>query len=80
MNLIMVAMMRGIVAQFVAAAVIAALAIGTIAAISSPKPRALQLVKLEWLDELPNDGRGGLMSCADASRACPGPYEPVLFW
>jgi hypothetical protein len=67
--------------QFVAAFVIAALAVGTIAAFDSSKPtRFLQSIKLVWIDELPNDGRGGLMSCADASQACPGPYEPALSW
>jgi hypothetical protein len=74
------AMMRALVMQFVAAFVIAALVVGTIAAFDSSKPRFLQPVKLVWIDELPNDGRAELMSCADAPQACPGPYEPALSW
>jgi hypothetical protein len=71
-------MMHVIVTQFVTAVIIAALAIAMIAGFSSAKPTLLQLVKIGSLDKLPDNGRGGLMSCAHPSQACPGPYEPVL--
>lgn len=67
-------MMRALVTQFVAALLVATLAIGTIAAVHSPKP-ALQPIRAVGIDELPNSG---LMSCADASQPCLGVYEPAL--
>ena len=68
-------MMRALVTQFVVALFVAALAIGTIAALHSPKP-ALQPIKAVGIDGLPNGS--GLMSCADAAQACLGAYEPAL--
>ena len=69
-------MMRALVTQFVAALIVAALAIGTIATLHSSKPTSLQPIKVVGIDELPNGS--GLMSCADASQACLGTYEPAL--
>jgi hypothetical protein len=69
-------MMRALVmTQFVAAFIVAALAVGTIAALDSPKLTSLQPTKVVGIAELPNGG--GLMSCADASQACLGAYEPA---
>ena len=68
--------MRARVTLFVAVFIVAALAIGTIAALHSPKLTALQPTKVVGIDELPNGS--GLMSCADASQACLGAYEPAL--
>ena len=62
--------------QFVAAFIVAALAIGTIAALHSPKLTSSQPTKVVGIDELPNGG--ALMSCADASQACLYGYEPAL--
>ena len=68
-------MMRARVTLLVAAFIVAALAIGTIAALHSSKLRALQPIRVVGI-ELPSGS--GLMSCADASQACLGAYEPAL--
>ena len=69
-------MMRALVPQFVAAFMVVALAVGTIAALDFAKLTSLQPTKVVGITELPNGG--GLMSCADASQACLGAYEPAL--
>jgi len=71
-------MMRAIVTELVVSVLIAVLVVNAIAALESSKPRPSQLVKVSRLDEFPESSRDGLMSCATASQACPGPYEPVL--
>jgi len=73
-------MMRAIVTGLVVAVLVAMLAVGAIGALSSSNPKPLQPVKVGRLVELRESSRGGLMSCANASQACPGPYEPVVSW
>ena len=66
------------VAKFVVTIIVAALAVGVIAASRSPKPKPSQIVEANGLDDLGQQHRlDDLMICADASHACPGPYIPV---
>ena len=73
--------MRVVVTGLVATIFVGALAVGVIAGSRSPKTKPLQIVKAGRLDEFRHQYRlDGFMICADASHACPGPYDPDLFW
>ena len=66
------------VAKFVVTIIVAALAVGVIAASRSPEPKPSHIVEANGLDDLGQQHRlDDLMICADASHACPGPYIPV---
>ena len=62
--------MRVVVTMLIVATIVAALAVGVIAGSRSSNPEPLQIVRAGRLDEVGQ--LDALMTCADASYACPG--------